>query len=794
MQRKRNDHGHDGKLKDLNFTGSCGSLFSYSEYADKPSPYPSTPIKLSSTQSKKWIEKKSPDSVDLDVSDHDIFVEEEDSPEPHPAHEAHTGTKAMHEFFATYQNLNKNTTPSKFASASYNYLMGVDKMKQIPQPMGVVKWKGQPNELNLQYLFVNISRYSSYKMGDTYARALAEGMQHMNNEVVNLSDNRLTATGTMALISKIQPSTKYLDLSENVIGKDGAAQLGDCIRQNASKSVTYPDHVSYSLRGLNLENTKLGDYGTIQLCKYLVDHPRLSEINLAKNRITDVSAQAISEFVFDTYYLSNLVLHWNALTYIFCCSFSVRGEGAIRILDSMVHHSNLRVLDLSWNSIGLSKKKAFATKLAQTLIEQENLVHLDLSHNKIKKEDCAVIAEGLAQNHTLWGLHMIGNEGRVDAKGYLIPDKDREATAEHLAHRINGRRMVIVRKEEGTTEANQSADNCWICEGWNEAHFDWPPRIFLLSDVTVAVVTSAKPEPVYLHLECDDFQPDLMYADPETKGFQQWRMCPPGRCTFFFTIGGKPALSPKFPTVKEPFHRKARPLRSSPVDKAARRTFPGRGCVSPGAQCDSNKGEPERGQGVLRAQHPELCPPTGRRRLLPSQGQEDKEAVVVSGVGVQGLCCRHGRKLSDWEPIVADREVLRGGLEEHCEAEAQGGTDGKVSRCPQAELQDHVLDLRTMAPSRREVYKYYAAIGRTDSLFAVNKLTLTDFLVHKIFLMDGDKLSDMDITYTTIKGKPKAGRFHPKTALVRFEFTEIIWRIALKKYYESTRAPKANPH
>ncbi len=69
-----------------------------------------------------------------------------------------------------------------------------------------------------------------------------------------------------------------------------------------------------SLRGLNLENTRLGDFGTIQLCKYLVDHPRLSEINLAKNRITDVSASAIAEFVFNTYYLANLILHWNALT------------------------------------------------------------------------------------------------------------------------------------------------------------------------------------------------------------------------------------------------------------------------------------------------------------------------------------------------------------------------------------------------------------------------------------------------------------------------------------------------
>lgn len=85
----------------------------------------------------------------------------------------------------------------------------------------------------------------------------------------------------------------------------------------------------------------------------------------------------------------------------------------------------------------------------------------------------------------------------------------------------------------------------------------------------------------------------------------------------------------------------------------------------------------------------------------------------------------------------------------------------------------------------RETYKYYAAIGRTENLFAINKLTLTDFIAHKICLFDGDKLNDMDLAFMTIKGKPKIAKFQPKTALVRFEFMELLWRLALKKYYES---------
>ena len=63
-----------------------------------------------------------------------------------------------------------------------------------------------------------------------------------------------------------------------------------------------------------MENTKLGDNATLLLCRELVDHPRLSDLNLAKNHITDVSCDAIAQIVYDTFYLSCLILHWNLIT------------------------------------------------------------------------------------------------------------------------------------------------------------------------------------------------------------------------------------------------------------------------------------------------------------------------------------------------------------------------------------------------------------------------------------------------------------------------------------------------
>lgn len=70
----------------------------------------------------------------------------------------------------------------------------------------------------------------------------------------------------------------------------------------------------YSLRVLNLENTKMGDLATSELCNLIADHPRLTDLNLAKNRITDLSCEAIAHLINDTFYLSLVNLHWNMIT------------------------------------------------------------------------------------------------------------------------------------------------------------------------------------------------------------------------------------------------------------------------------------------------------------------------------------------------------------------------------------------------------------------------------------------------------------------------------------------------
>lgn len=135
------------------------------------------------------------------------------------------------------------------------------------------------------------------------------------------------------------------------------------------------------------------------------------------------------------------------------------------------------MLDLSWNSIGKIGTKLFASQLGEVLTTQDNLLHLDISHNNIKSEEINTIAKSLELNHSLWGLHIFGNEGYIDSKAFLHPGqrdkREMNIATEHLAHRINGIKMVVLNSDREDTKIKR-INNCWLCEGWNEVLVEWP--------------------------------------------------------------------------------------------------------------------------------------------------------------------------------------------------------------------------------------------------------------------------------------------------------------------------------
>lgn len=49
------------------------------------------------------------------------------------------------------------------------------------------------------------------------------------------------------------------------------------------------------------------------------------------------------------------------------------------------------------------------------------LRHLDISYNSMDMLECEKFGEAIRENHTLWGLHMMGNECVVDSMGFVRP-------------------------------------------------------------------------------------------------------------------------------------------------------------------------------------------------------------------------------------------------------------------------------------------------------------------------------------------------------------------------------------
>ena len=98
------------------------------------------------------------------------------------------------------------------------------------------------------------------------------------------------------------------------------------------------------LNELNLEGNNVGDDLVLKLCEWMNNFKRL---NLTKNLITNKGALAISEAILVNYVTIALYLGWNNIKY----------KGAAAICDALNENDKLQIIDLSFNPIGIGKKK-----------------------------------------------------------------------------------------------------------------------------------------------------------------------------------------------------------------------------------------------------------------------------------------------------------------------------------------------------------------------------------------------------------------------------------------------------
>ena len=180
---------------------------------------------------------------------------------------------------------------------------------------------------------------------------------------------------------------------------------------------------------LNLRKNKISDSGASLILFSVMLNKNLRKLNLSENHLTIKCAESFKICLQSNVSLYELYLCWN----------DFNSEAGINIFNGMNDNYTLKVLDLSYNLLGKGKTKLSETLNSFLIKNETGLIHLDLSNNHFEAEDSKTISLGLAENHLIYGFHFEGNDGNLDAQGYLVVENEKkEVFLKPKSYEING--------------------------------------------------------------------------------------------------------------------------------------------------------------------------------------------------------------------------------------------------------------------------------------------------------------------------------------------------------------------
>lgn len=417
------------------------------------------------------------------------------------------GDLAKLDFIDTYKNISVLTQKNKIKkiedSPSVAYLEKCDKIHLNPEPFGIVRRTGPDTSIDIH----------NYSMGDVYANAFSEGINHYKDvKELNISNNRLTECGVLKILQKIRDKKlKKISLAENKIGSQSILEL-----------IFILNGPNCKLRFLDLESISISDKAIAGLCRCLDSNKTLSHLNLAKNGLGFFSACALKNMLKANNTLKRLDLHWN----------NFRTYGASELFEGLGNNTGLIELDISWNSFGRDSDVVVAKSLGAGIRKNKDLIHLDISFNYFSKTECEVIADELSFNHTILGIHALGNDCTIDSKGFMCPE---EFTAKMQQGHFFKRILSQSPEKKSNKLKKIPKGNCWICDKWVEILIIWTP----------GVSGEASLPPIYLHFDFENYAAELMKKTKEGT-FQITRVVPPSKIKFFFSNRSSALKSSEF--------------------------------------------------------------------------------------------------------------------------------------------------------------------------------------------------------------------------------------------------------
>jgi len=240
-------------------------------------------------------------------------------------------------------------------------------------------------------------------MTDVRAEAIAQTLRASSVAVhsASLRSNGLSDRGARYLLDAFPEGVRIVDVSQNDLGHG---------RENWCEALCRLAR----LTSLNVSDSQLGDAVCRSLCEALISCKHLNSLNVSANNI-NYGASELGGLLRGHRALQEFDMHWNHCT----------GTGAHELMrglfDNGMDGGALHNVNLSWNPLGKVGGEATCKQLAQVFSDGNTLRHIDISKCELNYTVSQILADGLKDNTTILGIHISGNEARVDTRGYIVP-------------------------------------------------------------------------------------------------------------------------------------------------------------------------------------------------------------------------------------------------------------------------------------------------------------------------------------------------------------------------------------
>ena len=550
--------------------------------------------------------------------------------------------------------------------------------------------------------------------------------------------------------------------SESCINLKGSS-MGDNFAGALSKCLTHFNQIEI----LNLKNNRLTENGVLNILSNLL-FTNLRELDLTENKLGNKSI----DFLADILAQSDSVLQVLHLE-----SIRVKEYHFVKLLQALSDNNTLQYLNISKNS--LSYKVALALK--ETLKSNNSLVKVDLHWNKFTGFSGLLIFQGLEVNTSILELDLSWNSlgGSLEItsslsksvgvmQGLLHLDLSynnfnvQEATVigegllnNHILlglhmqgnnceldgngfiiSKVNNNLLGTVLPFQRIFHSKKCGENCWICEGWVECSIK---------------IQYHEASPLFIHLDMDNYTPYLLQQQNDY--FSITRALPPNKeVKFFFSSAFSVIISHIYSTTQlNPPHHIDKP---KDCFISIVNTYTPRGLE---LDLFSPFATKPRIKDIYMSQN-------GEERITWSFENSVFKDYVFDSASLMNDCFEFDWHLSRIESMVKNLK------------------DKKKTKKYLRGVYEHL----------RLCYKAMSSLSGNE-IFSIGSNILTDFLYQCKIIDNLYQLRDLGVNWNSANVPlVKNQLFNPGNALVRYEFMEIIVRIAQDRFVRTGICKKIN--